>query len=67
MKFSLREKQEEIDIIIFNTRAWLASFVAGSAKARPAHEIDVKQRRLEVLKEVRDDYETAIERKKGAA
>jgi len=34
---------------------------------RPQHEIDVKQRRLDVLKEIRDDYETAIERKRGAA
>lgn len=65
--FSLKEKQDEIDTIIFNTRAWLASFGTGSAKQRPQHEIDVKQRRLDVLKEVSADYETAIERKKGAA
>jgi len=66
MKFSLQDKQDEIDTIIFNTRAWLASFGDGPKK-RPQHEIDVKQRRLDVLKEVRDDYEIAIERKRGAA
>lgn len=65
--FSLKEKQEEVETIIFNTRAWLASFGTGSAKQRPQHEIDLKQRRLDVLKEIRDDYESAIERKRGAA
>lgn len=64
---SLDDKRDEIQRIIDTTRGWLASFGEGSKAPRPQHEIEVKQRRLDVLKEVRDDYENAIERKRGAA
>ncbi|MDR9813089.1 hypothetical protein [Rhizobium hidalgonense] len=63
---SHEQKRDAIQTIIDNTRGWLATFGEG-AKKRPQHEIDLKQRRLDVLKEIRDDYENAIERKRGAA
>ncbi|MEK1908192.1 MAG: hypothetical protein AAAB13_20660 [Pseudomonas sp.] len=63
---SLEEKRDAIQVIIDNTRAWLATFGAG-AKMRPQHEIDLKEARLVVLKEIRDDYENAVQRKRGAA
>jgi hypothetical protein len=34
---------------------------------RPQHEIDLKEARLVILKEIRDDYENAVQRKRGAA
>jgi hypothetical protein len=63
---SLEEKRDAIQVIIDNTRAWLATFGAGP-KMRPHHEIDLKEARLVILKEIRDDYENAAQRRRGAA
>jgi hypothetical protein len=67
--FSREEKRDEIEKIINNTRTWLASHGHGSKNPWPQHEIDIKQRRLEVMKEIRQDIEIAIERanQRGAA
>ncbi|MEZ2132715.1 MULTISPECIES: hypothetical protein [unclassified Sinorhizobium] len=67
MMFSLHEKLEEVEKIITNTRGWISSHGPGSKNPWPQHECDVKQRRLDVLKAVRDDYANAIDRKRGAA
>jgi hypothetical protein len=64
--FSLEQKRDAIQVIIDNTRAWLATFGDGPKK-RPQNEIDTKTHRLDVLKEIRDDYENAVQRKRGAA
>ncbi len=65
--FSLTEKRDEIQKVIDNTRAWLSNHGPGAKNAWPQHECDIKQRRLDVFKEIRDDLEIAIERKRGAA
>ena len=63
---SHEQKRDAIQTIIDNTRGWLATFGDG-AKKRPQGEIDIKQERLEILKEIRDDYENAAQRRRGAA
>jgi len=65
--YSHEQKRDAIQTIIDNTRGWLASFGAGSKSPRPQHEIDIKTERLQVLKEIRDDYENAAQRRRGAA
>lgn len=65
--YSLEEKMEEVQKIIDNTRVWVASFGPGSKAPRPQHEVDIKARRIDVLKAIREDYEGAIGRKRGAA
>jgi hypothetical protein len=65
--YSLTEKRDEIQKVIDNTRTWLASHGPSSKNPWPQHECDIKQRRLDVFKEIRDDLEIAIERKRGAA
>ncbi|TAA49160.1 hypothetical protein [Shinella sp. JR1-6] len=65
--FSLEERRDEVQKIIDNTRGWLSSHGHGSKSPWPQHEIDIKQRRLDVMKVVRDDYAAAIDRKRGAA
>lgn len=63
--YSLEQKRDAIQVIIDNTRAWLVTFGDGPKK-RPQNEIDTKTERLDVLKEIRDDYENAVQRKRGA-
>lgn len=65
--FSLEEKRDEVEKILNNTRAWLADHGHGGKNPWPQDQIDIKTRRLDVMKEVRDDYAAAIERKRGAA
>lgn len=65
--YSAQEKFEEVVKIIEMTRAWLASHGPGSKTPRPQTESEIKQRRLDVMKELRDDLERAIERRRGAA
>ena len=65
--YSHEEKMEEVQKVIEMTRGWLASHGTGSKTPRPQTEIDIKQRRLDVMKEVRKDYEAAIDRRRGAA
>lgn len=65
--YSLEEKREEVEKIISNVRGWLSSHGPGSKAPWPQHEIDIKTRRLEVMKAVRDDLSAAIERKRSAA
>lgn len=65
--YSLEQKRDAVQTIIDNTRGWLATFGTGSKAPRPQHEIDTKQERLDILKEIRDDYENAVQRKRGAA
>jgi len=64
--FSAEEKRDEVQKVIDMTRGWLASHGPGSKAPRPQTESEIKQHRLEVMKEIRDDLERAIERKRGA-
>lgn len=63
------EKVEFLEGEIISVRCWLATFGKGSKKERPQHDIDVKNRKLEFLKEIRNDYALLIERAnaRGAA
>lgn len=65
--YSFEEKREEVEKILTNIRGWMSSHGPGSKSPWPQHEIDIKQRRLDVLKAVRDDLTAAIERKRSAA
>jgi hypothetical protein len=65
--YSAEEKLEEVTKVMEMTRGWLASFGNGSKAPRPHTEIETKQRRLDVMKALRDDLERAVERKRGAA
>lgn len=65
--FNAEDKRDEVVKVIEMTRTWLAQHGEGSKAQRPQTEIDIKQRRLEVMKALRDDLELFIERKRGAA
>lgn len=69
MPSKMTEKVEFLEGEIVSVRGWLATFGKGSKKERPQHDIDVKTRKLEFLKEIRDDYALSIERarERGAA
>lgn len=64
--YSLEEKRAEVQKIIDNVRGWLSSHGPGSKEAWPQHEIDIKTRRMDVMKEIRDDLTKAIERRSAA-
>lgn len=64
MPYSLDDKLEEVDKIINNVRVWLATHGKGGKKQWPDHEIEIKERRLDVMKAVKLDLETAIDRKR---
>lgn len=65
MMFSHQDKFDFIEGQISSKRAWISSFGEGSKNAGPPHEADQKKAQLEILKEIRDDYEKAIKRSFG--
>lgn len=65
--YSAQDKLEEVQKVVDMTRGWLASHGFGSKTPRPHTEIEIKQRRLDVMKELRDDIENSIQRRRGAA
>lgn len=63
--YSYEDKLAEVEKVINNVRGWMSSHGLGSKSPWPQHEIDIKQRRLDVMKAIRDDYANAIERKRA--
>ena len=49
---------EDIGKLAWSKRTWLQSF----AGVRPAHEVETRQRELEVLEQAEADYRRAAER-----
>lgn len=64
--YSLEEKKVEVQKIIDNVRGWLSTHGHRSKEPWPQHEIDIKTRRMDVMKEIRDDLTKAIERRSAA-
>lgn len=58
----VQEKIDFLDLQISSVRGWLSTFGKGAAKARPDHEIEIKQDKLEMFKEIRDDYQQSLDR-----
>lgn len=61
MKFSFQEMADALEKMAYGKAAWLSDFSAGKKK-RPDHEIQNKQRELEVLRQAVSDYRRASER-----
>ena len=64
--FTTEEKREEVEKIINNIRTWLSMHGTGSKSPWPQHEIDIKTRRMKVMKVLRDDLTAAIEKRRAA-
>lgn len=52
---------DEIDLMIYSKATWLADFAQGRNK-RPDHEIEQKQRELDVLKQAAHEYRASADR-----
>lgn len=63
--FSTEEKREEVQKIIDNTRNWISTHGPGGKVPWPQHECDIKSRRLEIMKAIRDDLDLAVERRRS--
>lgn len=63
-QFSHAEMAEEMSMLVWSKQTWLDDFGSGRNK-RPDHEIQIKQRELEVLQQAEADYRKAAQR--GAA
>lgn len=62
MPKKVREKVEFLETQINNVRGWLSTFGTGAPKARPIHDVELQQSKMEMLKEIRDDYKQSLER-----
>lgn len=58
----VREKFEFLETQISNVRGWLSTFGTGAPKARPQHDVEIQQTKLDMLKEIRDDYKQSLEK-----
>lgn len=63
-RLSHREMADEMAKAVYEATTWMADHGQGP-KRRPDHEIEAKRRRIDVLKQARDDYQAAAARKVG--
>lgn len=56
---------DELQAMVFSKATWLSDFGHGR-NARPAHEIETKQRELSVLKQAAADYRKASAKEQAA-